>query len=288
MAIVGRTGSGKSTLLDLVLGLLPAQHGRILIDEETLDASRLAAWRSHIGYVPQTAFVLDDTVRRNVAFGLPDAAIDDARVTRALELAQGWGFVSALPRGLNAVVGEHGAALSGGERQRLAIARALYRDPEVLCLDEATSALDPATERELADATSQLEGRTLIIVTHRLQTARRCDRVAVLARGRLVACGPWETVIADCAELRELAAGMHAQRRVRTGADPGLIRDQSPLVRPVPCRSRPARRSPASAHVLHARRRCEDHRAGPHSGAKRSRCARAAQGTRPRGSRSPS
>ncbi len=206
LAIVGRTGAGKSTLLDLVLGLLAPDTGHVFVDGAELDARRIRSWRSHIGYVPQSSFMLDDTVRRNVAFGLPANEIDDQRVRRALEVAQAWRFVDGLPGGLDAVIGEHGARMSGGERQRLAIARALYREPEVLCLDEATAALDPATERELADATQGLAGRTLVIVTHRMTTARRCDRIAVLSRGRLAAFGSWDELLATSAEFRELAA----------------------------------------------------------------------------------
>lgn len=206
LAIVGRTGAGKSTLLDILLGLLAPDEGRICIDGVPLEGGLLRSWRQRIGYVPQAAFLLDDTVRRNVAFGLPDAEIDDARVRRALEVAQAGDFAAALPLGLDETIGEKGGRLSGGERQRIAIARALYRDPDVLCLDEATAALDPATERELAEAMRRLASRTLVMVTHRMTTAQRCDRIAVLSAGRLVAWGTWDELLEGCAEFRELAA----------------------------------------------------------------------------------
>ncbi len=206
LAIIGRTGAGKSTLLDVLLGLQPPAAGRVLVDGAPLDDALARAWRRGIGYVPQSVFLLDDTIRRNVAFGVADADIDDARVWRALRTAQAEAFVAGLPEGLGTVVGERGARLSGGERQRIAIARALYRDPEVLVLDEATAALDPATERDLAQAIEALAAsKTLVFVTHRLSTARRCDRIVLLEDGAITASGPWQALWADDASFRAFA-----------------------------------------------------------------------------------
>lgn len=176
VALVGPSGSGKSTLADLMLGLLTPSEGRVRLDDEDL-AECLPEWQARVGYIPQTTYMLDDSVRRNVAFGLPDSEIDDARVWKALTLARMDGMVRSLPGELNAPVGENGGRLSGGQRQRLGIARALYGDPEFLVLDEATSALDETTEREIADTLEALVGEhTLVVIAHRPEMIRRCQR----------------------------------------------------------------------------------------------------------------
>jgi len=203
VAIVGPSGAGKSTLVDVLLGLLPPTSGRVTVDGRDI-AGALRSWQRHIGYVPQEPFVLDDTLRRNVAFGVADAAIDERRVKAAVRLSQLSSVVTALPRGLDTMLGERGTRLSGGQRQRVAIARALYHEPEVLVFDEATSALDTPTERELIAALEALRGvTTLVVIAHRLSTVRRCDRLAVLRDGRLVAVGPYQ-------ELHERDAGLMA------------------------------------------------------------------------------
>ncbi|HET7341350.1 MAG TPA: ABC transporter ATP-binding protein [Methylomirabilota bacterium] len=228
VALVGPSGAGKSTLVDLLLGLLAPTGGRITVDGRDI-ATALASWQRHIGYVPQEPFVLDDTVRRNVAFGVPDAAIDDRRVQAALRLAQLADVVAALPRGLDTALGERGARLSGGQRQRVAIARALYHEPEVLVFDEATSALDTPTERELIAALEALRGvKTLVVIAHRLSTVRRCDRLAVLRDGRLVAVGPYD-------ELLERDPGFRAMATDRGGG---------PDMAPTPPNARAAPASP--------------------------------------------
>jgi ATP-binding cassette subfamily C protein len=185
VGIIGPSGAGKSTLVDLLLGLLTPDRGRLLVDGADAFAA-IRAWRANIGYVPQSIYLLDDTIRRNVAFGVPDEAIDPARLERALRLAQLNAFVAGLPEGTETRVGEGGARLSGGQRQRIGIARALYRDPPILLFDEATSALDAETEREIVAAIDSLKGgRTLIIVAHRLTTLAGCDRIVMLAGGRV-------------------------------------------------------------------------------------------------------
>ena len=185
VAIVGRSGSGKTTLGDLLLGLLAPESGEVRLNGRPVRALA-SELRGMASLVPQHFHVLDDTVRRNVAFGLADGKIDDARIWRALELARIDARVRALPGGLDAEVKEGGALLSGGERQRLAIARALYDDPDMLVLDEATSALDAATEAEIMETLRALsKDRTVVMVTHRLANLAVCDRVIVMNEGRL-------------------------------------------------------------------------------------------------------
>ena len=204
IGIVGPSGAGKSTLVDLLLGLLAPTTGRITVDGRDI-AGALRSWQRHLGYVAQEPFVLDDTIRRNVAFGVADAEIDERRVTAALRLAQLGDFVAGLPAGLDTMLGERGTRLSGGQRQRVAIARALYDEPEVLVFDEATSALDTPTERELIAALEALRGvKTLIVIAHRLTTVRHCDRLAVLRDGRLAAVGPYDELLARDAGFRAM------------------------------------------------------------------------------------
>lgn len=193
VGFIGTTGAGKSTLVDVILGLLPPSSGTVKVDGIDIQPN-LRAWQDQIGYVPQLVFLTDDTLRRNVAFGLPDDQIDDCAVWRAIRAAQLEGFVSELPGGLKTVVGERGVRLSGGQRQRIGIARALYHDPNVLVLDEATSSLDSATENEVMDAVRALQGdKTIIIVAHRLSTVEYCNRLFRLEHGVLVEEG--ETVL---------------------------------------------------------------------------------------------
>ena len=203
--IVGPTGAGKSTVIDLVLGLLKPTEGRICVDGQDID--RLGArWRRSIGYVPQDIYLCDDSVRRNVALGIADEHIDDARVWSALRMAQLEDFVRTLPGELDAEVGERGARLSGGQRQRIGIARALYHDPAVLVFDEATSSLDVTTEAEVTRAIEALLGvKTMIVVAHRLSTVRRCDRLVLLVDGRPRAAGTYEELVRDEPMFRKMA-----------------------------------------------------------------------------------
>ena len=189
VGFIGPSGSGKSTLVDLILGLLTANKGQITVDGQDLN-SNLRAWQNKIGYVPQTIYLADDTLRKNVAFGLLNEEIDDAAVKRAIKDAQLEEYVAGLPNGLETFVGERGVKLSGGQRQRIGIARALYNEPDVLVLDEATSALDVLTEQGVMQAVRALQGtKTIIIVAHRLSTVEHCDRLYRLEQGRLVAEG---------------------------------------------------------------------------------------------------
>jgi ABC-type multidrug transport system fused ATPase/permease subunit len=189
IGFIGASGAGKSTLVDILLGLLTPDAGEVRVDGKDIQ-SNLRNWQDQIGYVPQLIFLTDDTLRRNVAFGLPADQIDEAAVLRAIHAAQLGQFVNNLPDGLDTLVGERGVRLSGGQRQRIGIARALYHDPAVLVLDEATSALDTTTERGVMDAVRALRGdKTLIIVAHRLSSIEHCDHLYRLDRGRLAVEG---------------------------------------------------------------------------------------------------
>lgn len=183
IGFVGESGSGKSTLIDILLGLLKPDAGKVIVGDTDIQDD-LRAWQNQIGYVPQSIYLTDDTLRRNVAFGLAEEDIDDDAVRRALRAAQLQSFVDSLPDGADTIVGERGVRLSGGQRQRIGIARALYHDPQVLVLDEATSALDNETEAEVMDAVIAMQGeKTILIVAHRLSTVARCNRIIKLNKG---------------------------------------------------------------------------------------------------------
>jgi ABC-type multidrug transport system fused ATPase/permease subunit len=199
VGFIGGSGAGKSTLVDVILGLLTPQHGAIRVDDVDIQTNP-RGWQDNIGYVPQHIYLTDDTLRRNIAFGLPDEQIDELAVQRALRAAQLEQFVAELSMGLDTMVGERGVRLSGGQLQRMGIARALYHDPPVLVLDEATSALDTATERSVMEAVRALHGtKTVIIVAHRLTTIEHCDRLYRLEVGRIAETGGPSGIIATAA-----------------------------------------------------------------------------------------
>jgi len=208
IAVVGTSGAGKSTLIDLILGLHRPLHGSIEIDGVDI-YSDLEGWQQQIGLVPQDVYLLDASLRENVAFGVPENEIDEDLVNDAIQRAQLEPFVASLPDGLDTFTGERGVRISGGQRQRLGIARAFYTQPQVLVLDEATSSLDNATEAELAATIAELHGKlTMIVIAHRLSTVKNCDRVFLLEHGRLTASGSFEELVATnetFAELAELA-----------------------------------------------------------------------------------
>jgi ATP-binding cassette, subfamily B, bacterial PglK len=197
VGIVGPTGAGKSTLVDVLLGLLQPTSGHVLIDGAPLEG-RERAWQRQIGYVSQDVYLLDDSLRHNIAFGIADSAIDEARLAAAVTQARLDEVVAALPSKLETVVGENGVRLSGGQRQRVAIARALYHDPPVLCFDEATAALDNQTEREVTDAIANVHGtRTVIAIAHRLSTVKHCDRLIYLRDGKIAGVGTYQELMND-------------------------------------------------------------------------------------------
>jgi ATP-binding cassette, subfamily B, bacterial PglK len=193
-AVVGGSGGGKSTLVDLILGLHEPTHGRICVDGTDI-ARQLPQWQRTIGMVPQDVYLLDDTLRANIAFGEGDHDVDPERIGEVVELAQLHDVVAELPEGLDTVIGERGVRLSGGQRQRIGIARALYLRPKLLVLDEATSALDNETEQRITETITRLHGRmTMIIVAHRLSTVRHCDRLLFLHQGAVEAVGTFDEV----------------------------------------------------------------------------------------------
>ncbi len=186
IGIVGVSGSGKTTVVDIILGLLNPQSGEVLIDGMLLKEN-YGQWLSCIGYIPQMIFMLDDTIRANVAFGISPEKVEEEKVLKALEEAQLRDFVEKLPDGLDTRIGERGIRLSGGQRQRIGIARALYPNPELLFFDEATSALDMETETAIMESINRLHGRkTLVIIAHRLATIAECDMVYRVENGRIV------------------------------------------------------------------------------------------------------
>jgi ATP-binding cassette, subfamily B, bacterial PglK len=195
VGFIGSTGAGKSTLVDLVLGLLEPVDGVINVDGVDI-RTNMRSWQDRVGYVPQSIFLTDDTIRRNIAFGLSADMIDEAAVWNALRAAQLEQFIKELPEGLSTQIGECGIRLSGGQRQRIGIARALYHDPSVLVLDEATSSLDTATENDFMEAVSSLKGeKTLIIVAHRLSTVEHCDYLYRIKGGQMVEEGKPELLL---------------------------------------------------------------------------------------------
>ena len=184
VAFVGPSGGGKTTTADIILSLLMPKEGQVLVDGKDI-RSNIWGWRHKLGYIPQFIYLTDDTIRNNIAFGVEEDKIDDDEVWRALKEAQLYDFVKSLSKGLDTMVGERGARISGGQRQRIGIARALYRNPEVLVFDEATSALDNETEKEVMEAVNSLQGtKTMIMIAHRLTTVERCDEIYKIENGK--------------------------------------------------------------------------------------------------------
>lgn len=205
VAFVGSSGAGKTTVVDMLLGLLEPEEGVIEVDGTNV-FNNLSAWQKTIGYIPQSIYLADETLRNNVAFGVPEKEIDDEKVLQALELAQLSNLLTTLPLGLDTILGENGTRLSGGQRQRVGIARALYHDPEVLVMDEATSALDNITEKDITKAIEALKGeRTIIVIAHRLTTVMNCNKLYLMEEGEIIEEGSYSELINTSHQFREMA-----------------------------------------------------------------------------------
>jgi ATP-binding cassette subfamily C protein len=205
VAFVGSSGASKTTLANLILGLLKPSEGYIYTDDQDI-FQHLQAWQRNIGYVPQSIYLLDATIRNNVAFGLEKKEIDDSKVWKAIQIAQLEMFIKDLPEGLDTVIGENGIRLSGGQRQRLGIARALYHEPEILVLDEATSSLDGETEKAVNRSIELLSGqKTLIIIAHRLSTIQSCDRIYFMKKGTIVDSGTFLELVRNNNDFKRMA-----------------------------------------------------------------------------------
>ena len=207
VAFVGSTGSGKTTTVDILLGLLEPAAGQLVVDGVEVTPDKVANWQKNLGYVPQVIYLNDDTIARNIAFGVHHTQVDREAVERAAKLANIHDFiVSDLPQGYDTPVGERGIRLSGGQRQRLGIARALYHNPAVLVLDEATSALDGVTEEHIFNSVNDIgKSKTIIMIAHRISTVRNCDVIYLLDKGRIVAQGAYEDLLATSPEFRAIA-----------------------------------------------------------------------------------
>ncbi len=207
VGFAGSTGSGKTTLIDIILGLLNPMDGKFMIDDIVIDNNNLLSWQNKISFVPQMIFLIDESIRSNIAFGIEPNDIDQDKVVKAAKLANLDSFVSDLPEKYNTLVGENGVKLSGGQRQRIGIARALYNEPEVLVLDEATSALDGITENYVMEAIESLSNKlTLITVAHRISTIENCDMIYFLEDGKIKDYGNFSQLISKNAQFKEMAS----------------------------------------------------------------------------------
>lgn len=206
VGIVGASGSGKSTAIDILLGLITPSKGELLIDGKPLSGNGLRAWQNSLGFVPQSIFLADASIRENIAFGLPPELVDEKRVKRAASMAHLEELLLNLENGLDTKVGERGVQLSGGQRQRIGIARALYHDPSVLILDEATSALDGITEKLVMDAIHDFAGKkTIILIAHRLSTVKQCNTIFLMDQGQIIASGTYDSLYKNSDIFKRMA-----------------------------------------------------------------------------------
>ena len=205
VGFVGSSGAGKTTLVDLIIGVIKPKSGKILVDGYDIHEN-IAIWQRQIGYIPQTIYLADTTIKSNVAFGIPEKEIDEDKVWAALSLTQLENFVKNLPNGLETVVGERGVLISGGQRQRIGNARAIYHEPKILIMDEATAALDNETERAFMEGIDQLrEKKTILLIAHRLSTVKNCDVIFFLKDGQLIDHGKFDELKETNIEFRKMA-----------------------------------------------------------------------------------
>ncbi|MCT7961897.1 ABC transporter ATP-binding protein/permease [Laspinema sp. D1] len=205
VGFVGSSGAGKTTIVDVILGLLPPTQGQVLVEGRDI-YDDLSAWQRLIGYIPQTIYLCDDTLRNNIAFGIPADEINENWIESALISAQLTELVASLPEGLDTLVGERGVRLSGGQRQRVGIARALYHNPEILVMDEATAALDNQTEAGVMEAVEKLSGeKTLIMIAHRLSTVKNCDCLYFMSQGQIVDSGTYDELCQRNRDFQQMA-----------------------------------------------------------------------------------
>jgi ATP-binding cassette subfamily C protein len=205
VGFVGSSGAGKTTIVDVILGLLPPTQGQILVDGHDI-YDDLSAWQRLIGYIPQTIYLCDDTLRNNIAFGIPEDEINAGWIDAAVKSAHLTELVASLPEGLDTLVGERGVRLSGGQRQRVGIARALYHNPEVLVMDEATAALDNQTEAGVMEAVEKLSGeKTLIMIAHSLSTVKNCDRLYFMSQGQIIDSGTYDDLCQRNQDFQQMA-----------------------------------------------------------------------------------
>lgn len=206
VGIAGRSGSGKSTIANLILGLLEPTSGKIQIDEKDLDYQNVKSWQKNIGYVPQSIFLREGTLKENIAFGIIEQNINDKLIEKALETSELSKFVNTLPEGINTKLGERGVQLSGGQQQRVGIARALYHDPSIVIFDEATSSLDGFTEKNIMSAINNLSGlKTILLIAHRVKTVEKCDKIFFIDEGRLITEGTYEDLIKNNENFKKIA-----------------------------------------------------------------------------------
>ena len=209
VGIVGVTGSGKTTLIDILLGLLSPNDGDVIVDGVKITEHNLKDWQKNVGYVPQSIYLMDDTIKQNIVFGIADDRINHRQLRKVIEMTNLDSFISTLPKKYETFIGERGVRLSGGQQQRIVIARALYHNPEVLVLDEATSSLDNITENAIMDAIHGLSHKkTIIMIAHRLSTIKKCDVIHVINNGQVVGSGSYEYLVANNKEFRDMAATM--------------------------------------------------------------------------------